>query len=211
VVEIPDKEYQKLQSRLKELEAQAAERLPAEQAGKRIESDIKGSEARYRLLFDSSNDVLVQIDTSGTIVELNQHAEVLSGYKKEEIIGRKISALAGKFSVQSLALMVANFAKRKLGFQVGAYEVESIGSAGQRLFFEINAVPLKDSAGKEIGELAILHDVTERKRAVEQLKEKVNDLKIVNDAAVGRELKLIELEKEINELLMELGRKPKFK
>jgi len=204
MVEIPDKEYQKLQSRLKELEAAVAER-------KRVESDIQSSEARYRLLFDSSSDVLVQIDTSGTIVDLNQHAEAISGYKKEEIIGRKISALAGKFTAQSLALMVANFAKRKLGFQAGAYEVEAIGNVGQRLFFEINAVPLKDSAGKEIGELAILHDVTERKRAVEQLNEKVNDLKIVNDAAVGRELKLIELEKEINELLMELGRKPKFK
>ncbi len=136
---------------------------------KRAEEEIKSSESRYRMLFDSSNDILVQIDPSGTIVDLNKNAEAIGGYKNEEIVGRKISALAGKFSVRSLALMVANFAKRKLGFQVGPYEVESIGSAGQRLFFEINTVPLKDSAGKETGELAILHDITERKRAADEL------------------------------------------
>jgi len=136
---------------------------------RRFENDIKGSEARYKTLFDSSIDVLVQIDTTGTIIDLNKYAEAVSGYKKEEIVGKKISALAGKFTAQSLALMVANFAKRKLGIQVGAYEVESIGSAGQRLFFEINAVPLKADAGKEIGELAIMHDITERKRAADEM------------------------------------------
>jgi len=167
---------------------------------KRMESEINISEARYKTLFDSSIDVLVQIDTTGTIVDLNKQAENLSGYKRDEIVGKKISALAGKFTAQSLALMVANFAKRKLGIQVGAYEVESIGNAGQRLFFDINAVPLKDSAGKDTGELAILHDITERKRAADELVSKVKELEKMTKVMVGREDKILELKKKIEEL-----------
>ena len=49
------------------------------------------------------------------------------------------------------------------------------------------------------------------KRMEEELKVKIDELKIINDAAVGRELKMMELEKEVNGLLMELGRKPKYK
>jgi len=167
---------------------------------KQMENNIKSSEARYRSLFDSSSDVLVQIDTTGTIVDLNKYAEAISGYKKGEIVGKKISALAGKFTVQSLAMMVANFAKRKLGFQVEAYEVESIGSAGQRLFFEINAVPLKDNAGKETGELAILHDITKRKQGMDELANKVKELEKLTKIMDGREDMIIELKKKIKEL-----------
>jgi PAS domain S-box-containing protein len=171
---------------------------------KRVEEEIKSSETRYKSLFDHSSDILVQIDTSGTIIDLNQNAETIGGYKKEEIVGKSISALAGKFTIPSLASMVANFAKRKLGIKVGAYEVEAIGNAGQRLFFEVNAVPLKDSTGKETGELAVLHDITDRKRADEE-KDKLSKF------MVGREGRVIELKDEVNALLKELGRAVKYK
>jgi len=171
---------------------------------RQVEKEIEGSEARYRLLFDSSVDVLVQIDPSGTIVDLNKSAERLSGYKREEVVGRKISALARMFTAPSLALMVANFAKRKLGMQVGPYEVEAIGSAGQRLLFEISAVRLTDSSGEQIGELGILHDITGRKRAEEETAK-------LNKFMTGREDRVIELKQEINRLLKELGREPKYR
>lgn len=43
-------------------------------------------------------------------------------------------------------------------------------------------------------------DITEQKLAEEKVKEQIKMLKEINDLAVGRELKMIELEKEISRL-----------
>jgi PAS domain S-box-containing protein len=132
---------------------------------------LKASETRYRTLFESSNDILVQIDTSMKLTDINYKAEEISGYKNEELVGKSIGTLADKFTPLSLAAMIANFAKRKLGFQVRPYEVEAFDTHRNKLSFEINAVPIKDGAGKDIGEMAVLHDITERKKAEAKLKE----------------------------------------
>ena len=167
---------------------------------KRVEKETNDAEARYKLLFDSSSDILVQLDSSGTIVDLNRNAEIVGGYKKEEIVGKNLSTLASKFTVPSLAAMVANFAKKKLGGQVGVYEVEAIGASGQSLIFEVNTVPLKDGAGREMGELGSLHDVTARKRAEKELSAKVKELEKLTKIMEGREDKIIELKQEVKTL-----------
>ncbi len=172
-----------------------------------LEKRLKLTEARFRALFDYSSDVLVEIDTSGTITDLNQKAENVSGYKKDEIVGKKISSLAGKFTAPSLALMVANFAKRMMGGHVDPYEVELIGTADQRLRFEVTSVFLKDDAGKTVGELAILRDITKWREAESKLSEKVKELEKMTSIMDGREDKIIELKNEIGELKRKLEQK----
>ncbi|MBU1867607.1 MAG: PAS domain S-box protein, partial [Candidatus Margulisbacteria bacterium] len=138
---------------------------------KRIESEARNIAERYKSLFDSSSDILVQLDTSGTVVDLNPQAELISGYKREEIVGKKLNAMIGKFTKESVDLMVANFATRKEGVAVEPYEVEAIDSNGQKLYFEITTSPLKGIVGKEAGELWIMHNITRRKQAEEELNE----------------------------------------
>ncbi len=54
-------------------------------------------------------------------------------------------------------------------------------------------------------------EITERKQAEKQLHEKVHELEQFNRLAVGRELVMIELKKQINHLLKELGRQEEYK
>jgi len=56
----------------------------------------------------------------------------------------------------------------------------------------------------------IIYDITKHKRAVEELKKRMKELEIFNDATVDRELVLNKTRKEINELLKELGKEPKY-
>jgi PAS domain S-box-containing protein len=80
-------------------------------------------------------------------------------------------------------------------------EIRYIHSLGEVVFE--NGIPARL--------IGVDQDITDRKKAEEELKKKMHDLEIFNDAAVGRELMINELRKEINELLTKLCKEPKYK
>jgi len=55
---------------------------------KEAESKLKSSEERMKILFDSAPDMYFLYDLKGTIIDGNNAAETLIGYKKEELIGK---------------------------------------------------------------------------------------------------------------------------
>ncbi|MCK4666632.1 PAS domain-containing protein [Candidatus Dependentiae bacterium] len=53
-------------------------------------------------------------------------------------------------------------------------------------------------------------DITQRKKAEAELRERVNELEVFYHAAVGREGRVIELKQEVNKLLDQFGKKKKY-
>ena len=68
----------------------------------------------------------------------------------------------------------------------------------------------KNSINAELLTRTIRYSI-ERKHAEEGIREKVIELENFNKLMVGREIKMIELKKEINELLKKAGKKEKYK
>ena len=72
-------------------------------------------------------------------------------------------------------------------------------------------VPLFDARGNPEYLLGISVDITERKEAEKKLKEKMDELQRFHRLTIGREMFMIELKKEVNELLKSVGREEKYK
>ena len=151
------------------------------------------SNKQYRVVFESANDVLLVLDRKGNILDVNEKLKEIGGYEKEDLIGNNIRSLTKLMSKRSLAVVVKNFLKRMAGFNVPPYEVEMVTRSGEWLTIEINAVAMRRE-GKVIGDLAILRDVTERKRAEAEIKQLYEQVKVFN----------VELEERIKERTREL-------
>jgi hypothetical protein len=59
-------------------------------------------------------------------------------------------------------------------------------------------------------DMIMVHDVTERKKAEKELKEKIEELERYKKVTVDRELKMIELKTEMNKLHEKLGEKLRY-
>jgi PAS domain-containing protein len=55
---------------------------------------LRASEARYRGLFENSNDAMTMITLDGTFLSLNRAFEALLGWPREELRGRHYSLVA---------------------------------------------------------------------------------------------------------------------
>jgi len=69
---------------------------------------------------------------------------------------------------------------------------------------------LRDEAGKIIHYLGYIVDITERKKAEEELQKRLDELEIYYIGSKGREKRIMELKHKVNELLEELGKEKRY-
>jgi PAS domain S-box-containing protein/putative nucleotidyltransferase with HDIG domain len=131
---------------------------------------IAESEERLRLIFESVNDLLILIDTEGRILEVNSRIRDITGYEKEELIGKKIATLEHIIERCSLDIVLDSYKKRITGIDIPSYEVEIIRKDGGPVTVEISAVVVKKE-DNIVGDLVIARDITVPKRAEAELKQ----------------------------------------
>jgi len=136
---------------------------------KSAEEKLKESEEKYRSIFEIANDVIMLFDKTGTIVDINSRIRNITGYTREEMIGRNLLEMPEFFASEKDAeLILGNFKKRIEGEEIKDYELNLIKKNKKPIVVEVNAVLLKKE-GDIVGDLAILRDITERKK-IEQMK-----------------------------------------
>ena len=136
------------------------------------------------------------------------------GWQADEVIGKPI----GDIVVEEYPYHTREEVQRQLR-EEGYWQGEAIHKRrdGTTLNALASATLLRDSAGNVVGAVAITRDITKRVRAEEKLKQTVADLERTNAElerfnrlAVGRELRMIELKRQINQLSEQLGKEPPY-
>jgi len=99
-----------------------------------------------------------------------------------------------------------------------AYRIEFGDPGRHRRIYDVRQTPLYDAAGNVIGAGEVAWDATSRAQAEEALRESeeklrssVEQLERFNRAMVGRELRMVELKKEVNELCQKMGETARYR
>jgi diguanylate cyclase (GGDEF)-like protein/PAS domain S-box-containing protein len=160
----------------------AHRRLSAERGEReRAEQALRESEKHLNILFENANDIIFTTDLAGYFTSLNKIGEATTGYTRQEAKGINFSQIVAPKHLKLVSLMF----KQRLEFDESArYEAEIITKSGKRVWLEINSRLIVEN-GAAIGVQGIARDVTESKRAAEELRRSEqykNLFKHANDA-----------------------------
>ena len=151
----------------------------------------------------------------GRLGLINDAFERLTGYTGDEL--RSIDWATTLTSPQWRAIEHEKLEElHRTGLPV-RYEKEYVRKDGSRVPIELLVHLATDPDGKPLYYYSFITDITERKRAEEQIQRQVEELQASNEdmerfnnASVGRELRMIELKKEVNELCGQAGQPPRY-
>lgn len=148
---------------------------------KRAEEELRASEDNYRTIFDAVNDAIFVHDIrTGDILDINRKACEMYGYTSEEARWLNVEALsAGKAHYnQEFATQLIN--KAVMG-EPQLFEWRAKNKSGILFWVEVNLKRVV--IGGKFRLLAVVRDITERKRAEDAMKESKEFFeKVVNTA-----------------------------
>jgi PAS domain S-box-containing protein len=146
-------------------------------------------------------------DLEGKILQANHAVSQLLGFRPDELIEQSLSRISPEETREFLAAL-REVVER--GITRNA-RLKPRSASGEIIATTLNASALRDADGKVIGAIGILHDMHGYERAVRdlheskaELQDKILDLEKFEEVVVGRELKMIALEKELEGLRQEL-------
>jgi len=127
-------------------------------------------EASVRLaaIVNSSNDAIIGKDLNSIVTSWNVGAERIFGYSAHEMIGRPITRLIPADRVQEEAQIIDRV---KNGETVEHFDTVRAAKDGHLIDIAVTVSPIKDKTGKIVGASKVARDISERKRAEQEIHE----------------------------------------
>jgi two-component system sensor histidine kinase VicK len=128
------------------------------------EAQLRASEEQFRAMAASMADGVVITDLDDHALYINGRVTQITGYWREELLG---TVIADKIlTPEGRATVARNTDSRRSG-ESNRYTVEMIRKDGTHRWLEIGGAPLRDAAGKIVGTVGTITDVTDRHSAEE--------------------------------------------
>lgn len=140
---------------------------------KRANDAIKQSEARYRQLFENANDIIYVHDLNGNYISINQAAEHIFGYTREEALKLNMKSIVAPEHYGLVKRQLTRKVSNTSGQTV--YEVDCIRRDGTRATLEVNSSIITQN-DKPVAIQGIARDITERKLTEQALRRSEKNL-----------------------------------
>ena len=173
-----------------------------------IPRQLEAERIRLRTLVNTIPDLIWLKDPEGVYLACNPMFERFFGAKEVAIVGKTDydfvdRVLADLFREHDLKAMSAG------GPSVNQ-EWVTFADDGHRALLETIKTPMRDGAGKLIGVLGIARDITANHQYQEQLTAQIEELRRWQDATLGREMRILELKREVNQLLADINEPARY-
>ncbi len=147
---------------------------------KGLEKELRDSEERMRIMFESVGEGMLVCDLAGRIEKANQAALNISGYCMEDVIGRNVM----DFMLPQERKKAE--AERRSTLQAGInskpIEYTLLGAKGRKIEAEFTASLMRDSEGNPVGLVGTARDISERKRMEDELRQSEEKLRRIFDS-----------------------------
>jgi PAS domain S-box-containing protein len=144
----------------------------AEQRALTANAELQETKRYLTRLIESSTDAIVATDKQGNIVLFNEGAEILLGYRSEEVIGKRWMEL---YDSEEHAKEVLR-EMRKRGGTVAAFESALKTKDGKSVPVLVSASVLFAEYGEEVGTVGFATDLRTRKREEDALRKAHDEL-----------------------------------
>ena len=134
---------------------------------------------------ESSHDAIVSKNLDGIITSWNTGAEQLFGYAAEEAVGQNITLIIPPDRRDEERVIIERLRR---GERVDHFETVRMRKDGNLLDVALTISPMKDAAGRIVGASKLARDITERKRAEEDLRQAQADLAYMSRVTTMGEL-----------------------
>lgn len=136
--------------------------------------------AKQAAIIINSVDAIISKDLNGIITSWNKSAERIFGYTEAEAIGQSVTMLMPPQVVHEEQGILERL---KQGETIEQYETLRRRKDGSDIDVSLTVSPIRDEHGKIVGASKIARNITERKRAEEQLKFAATRIEIAQEAA----------------------------
>lgn len=195
---------------------EAIERKKNQSEKEKAEKALFDSEAKLRMILENINEIVytttqIAPDSPYGVADfVSNRSESIVGVKSEEFIQKPDLwfSLIHPNDINQLNVENSTIFDKK---QSGMRKYRMLNKrTGNYIWIEDFVVPKLDAQNNVVGTFGVARDITEQKLADDALLHNINELQHFYNLTVGRELTMIELKKEINELLKKLGLKEKY-
>ncbi len=122
-------------------------------------------------IVQSSDEAIIAKTLDGIVTQWNSGAEKLYGYTESEIVGRPISTIVPPDRLDEFAHILSRVSR---GEPLPQFETVRVTKDGTRLDVSLTVSPIKNTEGWIIGAATVAQNITERKRAEEEIR-KLNE------------------------------------
>ncbi|MEI8085241.1 MAG: PAS domain S-box protein [Paludibacter sp.] len=153
---------------------------------KQAELALQVSEEKFRLMTENSSDVIWHLDSNYICDYISPADEQMRGYKQEEAVGKPLWNLLKPEGIEQVKIINSQrLADEQLGIKTGTihYELEQLCKDGSWIWTEANSSVHYNENGEVIGYHGVTRDITERKKAEEELRWNQSLLQLMSNSS----------------------------